>query len=140
MHVLQILPRTKLQVFVTLNLCIKFNKTAMNFKHWSLFISGVDRGGQGATAPYLPPLAPQMKLHFVQRSMESCLFECQPPARSLVPPCRPLIWKSLRHCYLYSIQVSFQKNVQDLTKWRALVNNCSLDSPCTRTLQDLLVC
>ena len=44
-----------------------------------------------------PPLAPQMKLHFVQRSMESCHFESQsaPPCSPLSPPCRPLILKSL---------------------------------------------
>ena len=61
------------------------------------------RGAGGATAPgrnSAPPLAPQMKLHFVQRSMESRHFESQsaptPPPRSpLSTPCRPLILKSL---------------------------------------------
>ena len=42
--------------------------------------SGVARGGWGWLPPgrnSAPPLAPQMKLHFVQRSMESCHCESQ---------------------------------------------------------------
>ena len=47
------------------------------------------------SAPLLPP---QMKLHFVQRSMESRHFESRsahPPCSPLSPPCCPLILKSL---------------------------------------------
>ena len=53
--------------------------------------SGV-AGGQGATAPRrnsAPPLSPQMKLHFVQRSMESCHFESQ--SAPLLTPQPPLL-------------------------------------------------
>ena len=59
--------------------------------------SGVARGGQGGQPPPLaetlpPPLAPQMKLHFVQRSMESRHFEswsAPPPYSPLSPPLPP---------------------------------------------------
>ena len=57
------------------------------------------RRGQGATARLqkLCPLLPQMKLHFVQRSMESrhCEFQSAPPPLTPEPPCRPLILKIL---------------------------------------------
>ena len=48
----------------------------------ALLGSGIARGQGGATAPWqklCPPLAPppEMKLHFVQRSMESRHFESQ---------------------------------------------------------------
>ena len=63
--------------------------------------SGVVRGGQGGDGPLpetLPPLAPQMKLHFVQRSMESRHFESQSaPFSPLSPPCCPSFWKVWLH-------------------------------------------
>ena len=56
-------------------------------------------GGRPPPAETLPPSRPpQIKLHFVQRSMESRHFESQsaPTPRSpLSTPCRPLILKSL---------------------------------------------
>ena len=57
-------------------------------------------GGRGWLPPWqklCPPLAPQMKLHFVQRSMESSHFESDPvsPLSPLSPPCCPVILKSL---------------------------------------------
>ena len=62
--------------------------------------SGVARGGAGgATAPLgrnsAPPLAPQMKFHFVQRSMESRHFESRsaPPAHPSAPLAAPSFWK-----------------------------------------------
>ena len=63
--------------------------------------SGVARGGgQGGRPPplaeTLPPLLPpQMKLHFVQRSMESRHFESRsaPPAHPSAPLAAPSFWK-----------------------------------------------
>ena len=49
-------------------------------------------GGNCPLAEILPPLAPQMKLHFVQRSTESRHFESQsaaPPRSPLSPPPLP---------------------------------------------------
>ena len=66
-----------------------------------IIFSGVARGGGGRGAIALwqklcPPFRPQMKLHFVQRSMESHHFESQSaPLFTPEPPCRPLILKSL---------------------------------------------
>ena len=58
--------------------------------------SGVARGGAGGRPPplaeTLPPLLPpQMKLHFVQRSMESRHFESKsaPPAHPSAPLAAP---------------------------------------------------
>ena len=45
-------------------------------------------GGDRPLAETLPPFAPQMKLHFVQRSMESRHFESQ--SASLLTPEPPL--------------------------------------------------
>ena len=69
---------------------------------WIQWPSGVARGGQGGNCtPWQKlcpsPLAPQMKLHFVQRSMESYHFESRsapPPAHPSAPLAAPLILKS----------------------------------------------
>ena len=74
-------------------------------------------GGRGATAPSgrnSAPLAPQMKLHFVQRSMESRHFESRsapPPLRSpLSPLAAPSFWKVwLRPCTNKSCWISRQR-------------------------------
>ena len=56
-------------------------------------------GGQGGDCPpgrnSAPPLATQMKLHFVQMSMESCHFESQsaPLAHPWAPLAAPSFWK-----------------------------------------------
>ena len=58
--------------------------------------SSVARGRQPPLAETLPPFRPQMKLHFVQRSMESRHFESQSaPLLTTEPPLPPLILKSL---------------------------------------------
>ena len=82
-------------------------------------LSGV-AGGGGAGGQQPPgrnaasPLAPQMKLHFVQRSMESRHFESQsaPLLTPEPPPCRPLILK----CLATPLAILFKKK-----KWRPLV-------------------
>ena len=79
-----------------------------------LHTSGVARGGAGGggrpppLAETLPPLLPpQMKSHFVQRSMESRHFESRsaPPCSPLSPPCRPLILKSLATPLLHTLNI-----------------------------------
>ena len=60
--------------------------------------------GDHPLAETLPPESPQMKLHFVQRSMESRHFESQSaPCSPLSPPCRPSFWKVWLRSWIWKI-------------------------------------
>ena len=57
--------------------------------------SGVARWGQGGNCPLaetLPPLAPPMKSHIVQRSMVSCILSPSQPPLTQAPLAAPSFW------------------------------------------------
>ena len=100
-----------------------------------MFLNNSSVAGGGATAPWqelCPSLAPQMKLHFVQRSMESRHFEFQSaPPLTPEPPCRLFILKSPAKLstYWYHNAYNWPKKIHcKYRKWSLLMKD-SIKSP-----------